>query len=200
MREQKHSSIVAAAIQIFLKKGFESASMDEIAAAAQVSKRTVYQHFTNKEQLFQKILVEHWQSANITRQTLFNSAKSLTDNLKHFAKTFLDFVYQPQTMDLFRLLISESPRFPALAQSLVMNGKAPFTQELIHFLEQQKKTGVLKIKDSERAASFFIGQLKEYHFWPMMLGFVPKSDLPHRDTLISESVAMFIKFYERRKI
>ena len=104
-------------------------------------------------------------------------------------------MYQPQTIDLFRLLVSESARFPALAQSLVINDKAPFTQQLTQFLEQQKKAGRLSIKDTERAAAFFMGQLKEYHFWPMMLGFVSTSALPKKDALIAEAVAIFEKFY-----
>jgi AcrR family transcriptional regulator len=200
MRARKNAAIIAAAVQIFLKKGFESASMDEIASAAGVSKRTVYQHFANKEQLFQKILTEHWQDTmSASGKLLFNAEHSVTVNLKHFAKVFLDFLYQPQTMDLFRLLISESARFPALAQSLVINGKAPFTQQLIQFLEQQKKAGRLSIKDTERAAAFFMGQLKEYHFWPMMLGFVSASALPKKDALVTEAVAMFEKFYLNAK-
>lgn len=196
MRARKNSAIINAATQIFLKKGFESASMDEIAAAAGVSKRTVYQHFENKEQLFQQILTLYWQEAiGISKQLLFNSEQSIAMNLKHFARIFLDFLYQPQTIDLFRLLISESVRFPNLAQSLVINGKAPFTQELIIFLDQQKKAGRLFMKDTGRAAAFFIGQLKEYHFWPMMLGFIPESNLPKKDALIAEAVAIFEKFY-----
>ncbi len=195
MRERKNQAIIAAATQVFLKKGFESASMDEIAAVAEVSKRTVYQHFGNKEQLFQKILVEYWQAVNVNQQSLFNSDQSIAVNLKHFAQIFLDFLYRPQTIDLFRLLITESQRFPSLTQSLLVNGKAPFTQELIRFLDQQKKTGVLRIKDTERAASFFLGQLKEYHFWPMMLGFTQETSIPKRDQLITEAITIFIKYY-----
>ena len=195
MKERKNQAIIAAATQVFLKKGFESASMDEIAAVAEVSKRTVYQHFGNKEQLFQKILVEYWQAMNVNQQSLFNPDQSIAVNLKHFAQIFLDFLYRPQTIDLFRLLISESQRFPSLTQSLLVNGKAPFTQELIRFLDQQKKKGVLRIKDTERAASFFLGQLKEYHFWPMMLGFTQEMSFPKRDQLITEAITIFIKYY-----
>ena len=74
MKARKNAAIIAAAAQIFLKKGFESASMDEIASVAGVSKRTVYQHFANKEQLFQQILTEHWQDTmSASGKLLFNA-------------------------------------------------------------------------------------------------------------------------------
>lgn len=195
MREQKHQAIVQAATQVFLKRGYELTSMDDIAQQAGVSKRTVYQHFGNKEQLFQKILLAHWQQVYLNQQPLFSLNKSISANLKHFSQIFLNFLYQPQTIDLFRLLISESPRFPMLAESLLVNGKAPFTQELVRFLERQKQDGHLRIKDPERAAAIFLGQLKEYHFWPMMLGFTHETALPKQDQLIAEAIAIFMKYY-----
>ncbi|MGZ3329359.1 MAG: TetR/AcrR family transcriptional regulator, partial [Xanthobacteraceae bacterium] len=48
----KRASIVGGAKDVFLRHGFEGASMDEIAAAAGVSKMTVYRYFRSKEQLF----------------------------------------------------------------------------------------------------------------------------------------------------
>ena len=49
---QKRETIISAAIQIFIEEGFDNASMDRIAERANASKRTVYNHFPSKEELF----------------------------------------------------------------------------------------------------------------------------------------------------
>jgi TetR/AcrR family transcriptional regulator len=51
-KEIREAEIVTAAEQIFYQKGFDTASMDEIAQAAQFTKRTVYQYFSSKEELY----------------------------------------------------------------------------------------------------------------------------------------------------
>lgn len=54
--ERKHAAILAAAQSLFVAEGYERASVDAIAAQAQVSKRTVYDHFGDKRALFQRVL------------------------------------------------------------------------------------------------------------------------------------------------
>ncbi len=194
-KERKHQAIIDAAINVFLQTGFASASMDEIARQASVSKRTVYDHFDNKEKLFQTILVEHWNSVFEMNQPIFNSSKDIAESLTNFAKKFMSFLYQPNTISLFRLLIGESGRFPHLLDSLVVNEKAPFTRELILFLENQQESGKFKAKDTEVAAAFFMGMLKEPHFWPMMLGFTKLKQPKNQNQFIKEAVEIFINRY-----
>lgn len=192
--ERKHSAILEAARKIFFKHGFEIVSMDEIAKAAKVSKRTVYDHFQNKEKLFEAILVKHWNQIFSKEQTLFGFSTSITLELKNFATQFLNFLYQEETIDLFRILISESRRFPHLIDPLLVDEKAPFTRELINFLNIKIKNEQLKVKDVHRAASHFMGLLKEYHFWPMMLGFTKFKTLKNKNVFIDEVVDVFLKW------
>src|SRR5215510_5300078 len=55
--ERKHREILAAALDAFLTKGYDRATMDDIAAVAGVSKQTVYKHFVDKESLFAEIVL-----------------------------------------------------------------------------------------------------------------------------------------------
>lgn len=194
-KKRKHQAIVDAAIEVFMRNGFGQASMDEVAQQALVSKRTVYDHFGNKENLFQTILIEHWNSVFEISQPLFNSSKDIHESLWDFAKKFMNFIYQSKTINLFRLLISESNRFPNLLDAILVDDKAPFTRELINYLETQKKIGKLKTKNTEIAAAFFMGMLKEAHFWPMMLGFTKLKQLKNQNQLIKEAIDVFIKSY-----
>ena len=57
LTDRKRDAIVQAAIGEFREHGFNGTSMDRVAAAADVSKRTVYNHFPSKEELFEAILL-----------------------------------------------------------------------------------------------------------------------------------------------
>jgi len=193
-RERKHAAVLSAARKVFLNHGFEGASMDEVAKVASVSKKTIYDHFGNKENLFQSIVVEHWNIVfDKNKPLFFAESKSITKDLTNFANIFLDFLYQQETIDLFRLLISESHRFPNILDKLLVNDKAPFTRELTKYLEAKKKKNELQIKDLDRSASYFMGLLKEYHFWPMMLGFTKQKEMKNQNQLIKEVVELFVK-------
>lgn len=194
-KERKNQAIIIAAVKIFMEKGFELTCMDEIADHAGVSKRTIYDHFGSKENLFQAILIKHWSQVFNQQESIFLNAQSPPAALTNFAKKFLAFLYQPATIDLLRLLISESPRFPDIAGKLVVESKGPFTRELIAYLDRQKKLGKLKMTDTSRAASYFMGMLKEHHFWPMMIGFTHQKDFIDREKMIKEIVENFLKMY-----
>jgi TetR/AcrR family transcriptional repressor of mexJK operon len=191
--EIKSHAIIEAAKAVFLKKGFRASSMDEIAQQANVSKKTIYGHFKNKEELFEYILSAHWNTLLQTQEGLFRENKSVAENLSFFAKNFFNFLYQQDTIDLFRLLIAESNQFPNLADKILISEKAPFTRALIEFLEKCKKQKILNIKNSERAAAYFMGLLKEPHFWPMMLGFAQKKNSDDKNTIMKEAIALFLK-------
>src|SRR6185312_10074462 len=182
----KHAAIVAAGKGLFLKQGFSSTSMDDVAREAGVSKRTVYDHFSSKEALFKSLLKQHWQQVFVAEGELFAEHKTIAQNLKSFANTFLTFLYQPDTIDLFRLLIAENNQFPNLVDEIVTAEKMPFTRALAEFLQRKKSSGELAIKDAKRAAAFFMGLLKECHFWPMMLGLTQQKRLLEPHKLINE--------------
>ncbi|MFI6156039.1 TetR/AcrR family transcriptional regulator [Kitasatospora sp. NPDC051170] len=75
-RPEKRRAITEAATRVFGREGFARASMDAIAAEAAVSKRTVYNHFADKETLFLTVALQ--------------SAAELTLRLERLAAAHLD--------------------------------------------------------------------------------------------------------------
>ena len=63
---RKRKAILEAARTLFLRNGYRGTSMDEIAAAAAVSKQTVYKHFADKESLFSEIVTSTVKEAGDT--------------------------------------------------------------------------------------------------------------------------------------
>jgi len=82
--ELKREAIISAAKQAFQKDGAQNTSMDSIAAMANVSKRTVYNHFKNKEELVVYVISEFWEQLNADDQSPFDPTVAIADQLaKH---------------------------------------------------------------------------------------------------------------------
>ena len=156
--ERKRRAILEAAMSVFLKSGYLGASMDEIAAMAQVSKQTVYKQFSNKESLFVAIVTSMTDTAS---DTVHNDVPELTESgavadfLQSYALRQLTVVLTPPLMQLRRLVIGEVSRFPDLARILYERGPQRAIASFARVLEHLAARGLLTIDDPKIAASHF---------------------------------------------
>lgn len=118
--QRKRAQILQGALKIFLQEGFEGTSMDRVAAAAGVSKITIYKHFQDKEGVF-KALIEQ-----VTAQRFqmvfgdFSFAEDPAIVLRQVARTLLErLAIDEEYIAFMRLIVGESGRFPELAQLFV---------------------------------------------------------------------------------
>jgi AcrR family transcriptional regulator len=107
------SRILDAAQQVFLKRGYQSASVDEIAEMAPASKPTIYAHFDGKEALFEAVIVrviiglKNFEGYEPRGRTVTNKLTSFgTELVERFLK---------DTVGVTRATIAEADRFPALS-------------------------------------------------------------------------------------
>ena len=194
LTEKKRHSVVKTARKLFLQQGFHATSMDQIAEHAGITKKTIYHHFATKTELFQTVIAEHWQTMIQFDEPLFNTAKSVTENLYSFAQRFLKFLSMKKTRNIFRLLIAESQRFPQLAKGILSGKHTSFGQELICYLDQQIASGNLQISDTRMAAYQLMGLIKEQHFWLQLFGSAA-TPAPQQNISIKKSIEMFISYY-----
>ncbi len=114
----KRRAIVEAATRLFLEKGYPGTSMDEIAAAAEVSKVTVYKQFHDKDQLFSDIILGITERAEAIADGLqirFEQIEDLELDLISIAVSYATGVVSPDVVRLRRLVIAEAVHFPQLA-------------------------------------------------------------------------------------
>lgn len=159
----KVQAMLAGASQVFANHGYKGASMDRIAAAAGVSKSTLYSHFQGKEGLFVALIQRATQR---NRQRVFNllSDPNLQDPpeqvLRQIATLVLqEFANSQPLLRLMRLIIAESERFPALAQTFVREIQKPILEQLSLYLAAQRQ---LDLPDPVVAARVFAGSLMHY--------------------------------------
>jgi TetR/AcrR family transcriptional regulator, mexJK operon transcriptional repressor len=151
-------AILSAAEALFLKHGFSGTSMDQVAVAASVSKQTVYAHFQNKEALFLEI-VDH-MTGGVGDELQVQVPDKFIDRpiagfLTDFAVQQLAFVLTPRLMQLRRLVIAETGRFPELGQLLHRRGPERSINRLTNAFEIYSKTGDFCGTNHRSAASIF---------------------------------------------
>jgi TetR/AcrR family transcriptional repressor of mexJK operon len=156
--ERTRAAITAAAADHFLDRGFLGTNMDDIAAAAGVSKQTVYAHFESKEALFLAMV------RGLTGGAADEFAEQLADPtgeqpierfLLDFATLQLRIVMTPRLMQLRRLVIGEVGRFPQLGQALHQKGPQHSIGRLARAFAVYRASGALAVSDERGAATVF---------------------------------------------
>jgi AcrR family transcriptional regulator len=190
---KKIEAILQGAMQEFLNHGFAATTMDKVTAAAGVSKATVYSYFQDKETLF-IALVEHLieRDGHVVNQLnlgLFPGEPAQI--IEEIANIFLDRFSQrvddtPELVDLLRLTIAESGRFPHLLQRLIISKDKQFVDALTQYLENHPELGLI---DAAATARVFLGTL--IHFMMVEYMFQAKEILPmERQRLVNCLVSL----------
>lgn len=149
--------IMAAATDAFLANGYPATSVDDVAGSAGVSKRTVYNVFGDKEQLFRAILSEAIETA----ESFSNKLVTVIDTtdaeaeLRQLAHDLAQVVLGGRVIPLRRLLIAEVRRFPELAAEYYDRAPGRVMDSVAEVLRRFDERGLLRIDDANRAAEHF---------------------------------------------
>jgi TetR/AcrR family transcriptional regulator, mexJK operon transcriptional repressor len=155
---RKRRAILDAATRAFLTGGYLGTSMDQIAAAAGVSKQTVYKHFADKQRLFSEIVsstVDEASDAVYEEVQRLEDSGDLESDLRDLARRQLEMVMQPRLMQLRRLVIGEVARFPELGRGFYERGPGRTIPALAKAFEGLAARGALDVDDPLLAAQHF---------------------------------------------
>jgi TetR/AcrR family transcriptional regulator, mexJK operon transcriptional repressor len=155
---RKRRAILDAATTLFLRQGYLATSMDQIAAAASVSKQTVYKQFADKQSLFREIVTSTVAQVSDPVSEQVASLRDSTDlaaGLQGLARALLAQVIQPRVMQLRRLVIGEAGRFPELGRLFYDNGPGRTIDALTATFEGLAARGTLRLQDPRLAAEHF---------------------------------------------
>lgn len=195
--DAKRAAIVAAATAAFLTHGYEAASMDAIAADASVSKRTVYNHFPSKRDLFRAVSQRLYAGLLRADSLLASAGETPATALPRLARAILDHLRQPEVRGLLRLVIAEQQRIPELAAEFQNVGKGPAVGLVERYFAEAAARGHLTVPDPLLAAQQFLGAVKESLFWPALIGIATRAD---EDTVIEAATAMILGSYGARSV
>lgn len=160
--DDKAAAVLAGARTVFLAHGFSAATTDMIQLAAGVSKATVYARYPTKEALFIAVIeAECERFLGTVRATAIRPLK-LRDALEAMAQAYLKVVLSPAGLALYRTVVGEAPRFPALARQFYLVGPHGFNDIVERFLEQAAARGELDFSSVglETAAVHFVNLVR----------------------------------------
>lgn len=108
--------ILAAALEEFSAHGFEAARLDDVARRAGIAKGTIYLYFSDKEALFQELVRSEISPIVGTLEHVTQIEAPIRMIAEQFVELFVREVIETRRKDIIRLIISEGPRFPKLAE------------------------------------------------------------------------------------
>lgn len=159
LTERKRGAILAAATEAFLSQGYPGTSMDDVAVRAGVSKQTVYAQFASKEALFVAMVRGMTEAAGDQVQQgmldVLPPAATMAEHLEAYAVRQLQVVRTPRLMQLRRLVIAETERFPELGRALYDSGPGRAIAGLALAFARWAEVGLLRVPDAQVAASHF---------------------------------------------
>lgn len=167
--DAKRGAILRGAKQVFLKKGFAGTSMDAVAERAGASKMTVYRHFGSKEALFAGVITELCQQ--IVGDEFEEMLRLPPERaLRAFAEKMVAIVFAPETLELHRIVIAESRRFPELGRMFYESGPETCINVLAKYFSKNRNNSQLDIKNPRRTAEEFLELLRGYAHLRVILG------------------------------
>jgi len=192
---RKFDQVLDGAREVFMRDGFEGASVDDIARAAGVSKATLYSYFPDKRLLFMEVArvecarqaeaaINRMQMAGEVREVLFQAAS-------HLVRFFMS-EFGRQT---FRIAVAESGRFPEIGQRFYASGPAMAQAALAKFLQEQVDAKALVIEDLDLAAAQFPELCKAGLHTKMMMGIKTSFTDAEIDRVIHGAVETFLARY-----
>lgn len=189
----KNAAILAAAQTLFLEHGY-SVSIDDIAAAAGVSKQTVYARFASKEELFEASVRA---GADKLMGALFKAGEhmSVAEALAELGLRYQEIILDPGRVSMQRLLIAQAQQFPDLAQRFFESGPGYVHERLAEYLETENTKGRLDIADPAEAAQQFLGLVKGGDQLAALLSVHDGGDKKERREKVKRAVDAFLKIY-----
>ncbi|MCQ2993466.1 TetR/AcrR family transcriptional regulator [Pseudomonas syringae] len=195
LTDRKREAIVLAAIAEFRDTGFEVTSMDRIAARAEVSKRTVYNHFPSKEELFAEILQRLWCRIGEIPDSIYRTGVTLRHQLRSMLRAKMQTLSDTNCLDLARVALGATIHSPERAE--VWLARLDEREETFAaWIRAAQADGRLKPADPTFAATQMHGLLKGFAFWPQVTFNKPVLSPEQQADVIESTLDMFLGWYE----
>lgn len=195
--ETRLAQLLDCALEHFLDKGFDTATIEAIAADVNMTKRTVYARYPDKAALFRAAIRLGTERYAADRATIEATAsETLEQTLINIAMLRIALVARPEGMKLQRLINTESYRFPDIFQTYYQIAALPTVQFLADRLEAETRAGRLAIENPLVAANVFMSMVVSGPVRLLLSG----NEIPDEqvDERVRFAVKLFLKGAEPR--
>jgi AcrR family transcriptional regulator len=179
-----------AAFETFLANGFDGTTMEAVATAAGISKRTLYAKYPDKRALFATVLP--WATSTLEWDESVAPAGDgdLATELLNIARAALARAVDPNVVQLLRIGMSEVDRFPEFAESARTMAWSERHRTVVELLERHVESGDVTLTDPDLAAELFLAWVSAF---PMMLAaFGVRWSTRERERHLKHAVTLFL--------
>ena len=195
LTDRKRDAIVQAAIGEFREHGFNGTSMDRVASAADVSKRTVYNHFPSKEDLFEAILMLMWERSQSPVELVYDARAPLRTQLLELLGHKMRLLNDACFIDLSRVAMADMMHTPERARAIATKLSAK-EEGLPRWLRAAQQDGRLRASmDVTYAAHMLQGMVKAFAFWPQLAMGQPPLTPEQQAQVLDDAVDLFLGLY-----
>lgn len=189
----KYTQILQGARRVFLARGFDAASMSEIARESAVSKGTLYVYFDNKIALFRALIDERRRMTAEQLTTFDPQDHDVSEVLYRFAVRLISELTDPAHVALVRMVVGAAEKFPDLGRALFESGPEFGATRLAEWLSVQVDEGVLDIDDPLIAAWHFLGMCNHPAMITAVMAGTPRPESATIDRLARAAVTAFVR-------
>jgi len=194
LTDRKRDAIVQAAIVEFRDNGFEATSVDKVAARAEVSKRTLYNHFASKDELFAAILHILWENSASDLQRAYEPGRPVRQQLLELVHAKLATLADENFLALARVAIAAGLHSPERAREMVERiGEKDGA--MLDWVRAAQKAGALKPADAAQAYKQLECLVKGAAFWPQVAMGQPRLAPAAQKKLAAATVDLFLSHY-----
>ncbi len=152
--ERRKQRVVEAATRLFVDHGYAATSLVDIASAAGVATRTIYQHFGDKADMFREVIFSR-DNAPPIEAPVISAEDSLYTSLMRIAHFTLETSLNPKTVRLMRLMVSEHERFQDLTRKVANTSYEAFYASVEKMFVELHRLGRIPADDHLQTAKFF---------------------------------------------
>ncbi|MDD9922061.1 MAG: TetR/AcrR family transcriptional regulator [Boseongicola sp.] len=192
---RKWDQVVDGARKVFMRDGFEGASVDDIVRETGVSKATLYSYFPDKRLLFVEVARMECQSQSDAAIAQIEESENIREAMTLAAGRMVRFFMSDVGLQVHRIVVGESQRFPEVVKEFYSSGPEQVRNILRHFLQKAVDEGKLVIDDIDLAANQFPELCKAGLHMEMVLGLREPPTEEEIDRVVEGAVDMFLCKY-----
>jgi AcrR family transcriptional regulator len=198
VRQEKRLAAVQAAMQLFLEQGYERTSLQQVAKRADISTATLFKRFPTKAALFEAMVEEFWSAETSGAETMPTGSPEV--GLGKIGLEYARRMRRPEIQGIYRVIISESQRFPDLGLMISGKVKHPFLERLKAYLLAEHRAGTLAIEDAQVAADQFLALIAGQCFWPELMAPGCGGDDAEAAETVAEAVKTLLARYASKGV
>ncbi|WP_333823531.1 TetR/AcrR family transcriptional regulator [Pinisolibacter sp.] len=197
--DEKARQILDGARTVFLRDGFDGASVADVARAAGVSKGTLYAYWPSKEELF-VAFIRHDKRQQAERTCMWGErpGETAAETLGRIGRTLIAMFARPEHVALVRTVMAVAPKFPSVGRAFYEAGPQYGAARLAGLLDRLVAAGELDIADTHMAAVQFLNLCQSDFVRRLMFCVDDGNPRFETDAVVASAVHVFLAAYGRR--